>query len=61
MSDLMRSKSTDEEHERLEQLAQQYLNSPILISQLSNRVYEKLHSDLRIQQERMGNSSTGRQ
>ncbi|MBW4457589.1 MAG: hypothetical protein KME55_35840 [Nostoc indistinguendum CM1-VF10] len=52
---------TDFEHNRLAQSAQQYLNNPMLMHQLCDRVYEKLHTDIKIQKERIGNSSTGRQ
>ncbi len=52
---------TDFEHNRLAQSAQQYLNNPMLMHQLCDRVYEKLHADIKIQKERIGNSSTGRQ
>jgi hypothetical protein len=51
---------TDFEHNRLTQSAQQYLNNPVLMHQLCDRVYERLHANLKIQQERIGNSSTGR-
>lgn len=52
---------TDFEHDRLAQSAQQYLNNPVLMHQLCDRVYERLHADIKIQRERIGNSSTGRQ
>jgi hypothetical protein len=52
---------TDFEYNRLTQLAQRYLNNPVLMHQLCDRVYERLHADLKIQKERIGNSSTGRQ
>lgn len=49
------------EDSRLAQLAQQYLNNPVLMHQLCDRVYERLYADIKIQKERIGNSSTGRQ
>jgi hypothetical protein len=49
------------EQERLTQLAQRYLDDPVLQEKLCDRVYEQFRSDLRIQRERLGNSSTGRQ
>lgn len=49
------------EHNRLAQLAQGYLNNPVLMHQLCDRVYERLNADIKIQRERIGNSSTGRQ
>ncbi|WP_335213382.1 hypothetical protein [Nostoc sp.] len=52
---------TDFEHNRLAQSAQQYLNNPMLMHQLCDRVYEQLNADIKIQKERIGNSSTGRQ
>ena len=52
---------TDFEHNRLAQLAQQYLNNPMLMHQLCDRVYERLNANIKIQRERIGNSSTGRQ
>lgn len=52
---------TDFEYNRLAQSAQQYLNNPMLMHQLCDRVYEKLNADIKIQKERIGNSSTGRQ
>lgn len=52
---------TDFEYNRLAQSAQQYLNNPVLIHQLCDRVYERLYTDIKIQRERIGNSSTGRQ
>lgn len=42
-------------------LAQQYLDNPELMGPLCDRVYTLLYADLRIQRERLGNSSTGRQ
>jgi hypothetical protein len=51
----------DDEQNRLNHLATHYLNHPELIAPLGDRVYERLHSDLRIQQERIGNPSIGRQ
>jgi hypothetical protein len=50
----------DFEYNRLAQSAQQYLNNPVLMHQLCDRVYERLHADLKIQRERIGNFSTGR-
>lgn len=47
--------------QNIEQIAQQYLDNPALMSTLCDRVYELLTADLRLQRERMGNSSTGRQ
>ncbi len=52
---------TDFEYNRLAQLAQGYLNNPVLMHQLCDRVYEGLHADIKIQRERIGNSSIGRQ
>lgn len=52
---------TDFEHNRLAQTAQRYLDNPMLMHQLCDRVYERLYADLKIQRERIGNSSTGRQ
>ncbi|WP_375509713.1 hypothetical protein [uncultured Nostoc sp.] len=52
---------TDFEYNRLAQSAQQYLNNPVLMHQLCDRVYERLYADIKIQIERIGNSSTGRQ
>lgn len=52
---------TDFEYNRLAQSAQQYLNNPMLMHQLCDRVYEQLNADIKIQKERIGNSSTGRQ
>ncbi|RCJ42046.1 hypothetical protein A6770_35320 [Nostoc minutum NIES-26] len=52
---------TDFEYNRLAKLAQQYLNNPVLMHQLCDRVYERLHADLKIQQQRIGNSNKGRQ
>jgi hypothetical protein len=49
------------ERKRLAQLAQRYLDDPVLQEKLCDRVYELFRSDLRIQRERLGNSSTGRQ
>ncbi|MEH2438449.1 MAG: hypothetical protein V7K25_30355 [Nostoc sp.] len=49
------------EDNRLAQLAQKYLNNPLLMHQLCDRVYERLNADIKIQRERIGNSSTGRQ
>jgi hypothetical protein len=49
------------EQECLTQLAQRYLDDPVLQKKLCDRVYEQFRSDLRIQRERLGNSSTGRQ
>jgi hypothetical protein len=49
------------ESNRLAQLAQGYLNNPVLMDQLCDRVYEQLNADIKIQRERIGNSSTGRQ
>jgi hypothetical protein len=54
------STDKDIEHNRLAQLAQQYLNNPMLMYQLCDRVYERLHADIKIQKERIGNSNTGR-
>ena len=51
----------DFEQNRLAQSAQRYLNNPLLMHQLCDRVYERLHADLKIQRERIGNSSIGRQ
>ncbi|PZD71852.1 hypothetical protein C1752_04562 [Acaryochloris thomasi RCC1774] len=48
-------------HERLAQLAERCLNEAVLAEQLCDRIYEQLYSDLRIQRERIGNPSTGRQ
>jgi hypothetical protein len=48
------------EQERLTQLAQRYLNDLVLQGKLCDRVYEQFRSDLRIQKERLGDSSTGR-
>ena len=54
--------NADFEHNRLTQLAQQYyLNNPVLMHQLCDRVYERLYKNLKIQKERIGKSSTGRQ
>jgi hypothetical protein len=55
------STDTDFENNRLAQLAQSYLDNPMLMHQLCDRVYERLYTDLKIQRERIGNSSTGRQ
>jgi hypothetical protein len=52
---------TDFETNRLTQLAQSYLNNPMLMHQLCDRVYKRFYTDLTIQRERIGNSSTGRQ
>ncbi len=52
---------TDFEYNRLAQSAQQYLNNPMLMHQLGDRVYERLYADIKIQKERIGKSSTGRQ
>ncbi|WP_214435384.1 hypothetical protein [Dendronalium phyllosphericum] len=52
---------TDFEYNRLAQSAQLYLNNPVLMHQLCDRVYERLYADIKIQRERIGNSSTGRQ
>ncbi len=52
---------TDFEYNRLAKSAQQYLNNPMLMHQLCDRVYEQLNADIKIQKERIGNSSTGRQ
>ena len=41
-------------------IAQKYLNDSVLMHQLSDRVYERLYKNLKIQKERIGNSSTGR-
>ena len=49
------------EHNRLTQLNQLYLNNPMLMHQLCDLVYERLYKNLKIQQERIGNSYTGRQ
>lgn len=49
------------ETNRLTQLAQSYLDNPILMHQLCDRVYERVYTDLKIQRERIGNSSRGRQ
>ena len=53
--------NTDFEYNRLAQSAQQYFNNSMLMHQLCNRVYEQLNADIKIQKERIGNSSTGRQ
>lgn len=45
----------------IEQIAQQYLDDPVLMQALCDRVYELLYADLRLQRERLGNSSIGRQ
>jgi hypothetical protein len=52
---------TDFETNRLAQLAQSYLDNPMLMHQLCDRIYERLYADLKIQRERIGNSSIGRQ
>ena len=52
---------TDCQDNRLTQSAQQYLDNPMLMHQLCDRVYERLHADLKIQRERIGNYSRGRQ
>jgi hypothetical protein len=52
---------TDSEANRLAQLAQSYLDNPMLMHQLCDRIYERLYTDLKIQRERIGNSSIGRQ
>ncbi len=49
------------EHNRLTQLAQQYLNNLVLIHQLCDRVHERLYRNLKIQKERIGNSCIGKQ
>lgn len=51
---------TDFEHNRLAHLARLYINNPVLMHQLCDRVYERLHADLKIHAERIGNSSIGR-
>ncbi len=55
------STSIDFEQNRLAQSAQRYLNNPALMRQLCDRVCERLYADLKIQRERIGNSSIGRQ
>ncbi len=55
------STPTDCEDKRLAKLAQRYLDNPMLLHQLSDRVYELLYADIKIQKERIGNSSIGRQ
>ncbi|MEH1959993.1 MAG: hypothetical protein V7L05_08960 [Nostoc sp.] len=52
---------TDFEYNCLAQSAQQYLNNPMLMHQLCDRVYDRFYADIKIQKERIGNSSTGRQ
>ncbi|MCL6750125.1 hypothetical protein KBT16_03685 [Nostoc sp. CCCryo 231-06] len=52
---------TDFEHDRLAQSAQRYLDNPVLMNQLCDRVYERLHAELKLQKERIGNSNSGRQ
>jgi hypothetical protein len=54
------STCTNTETNRLAQLAQSYLDNPMLMHQLCDRVYERLYTDLKIQRERIGNSSIGR-
>ncbi|RUT01471.1 hypothetical protein DSM106972_065680 [Dulcicalothrix desertica PCC 7102] len=54
------STDKDIEHNRLVQLAQKYLNNPMLMHQLCDSVYKRLHANLKIQKERIGNSNTGR-
>lgn len=54
------STDKDIEHNRLAQLAQTYLNNPMLMHQLCDSVYERLYTNLKIQKERIGNSNTGR-
>ncbi len=48
------------EQERLTQLAQQYLDDPVLQGKLCDRVYTLLYADLRTQRERIGYCSRGR-
>ncbi|MGF1602846.1 MAG: hypothetical protein ACFCU8_12635 [Thermosynechococcaceae cyanobacterium] len=43
------------------QLAEHCLQDEVLAEQLCDRIYDQLYSDLRIQRERIGNPSTGRQ
>ncbi len=47
--------------QNIEQVAQQYLDNPALMNALCDRVYQLLYFDLRLQRERIGNSSIGRQ
>ncbi|PSB28209.1 hypothetical protein [Chlorogloea sp. CCALA 695] len=51
---------TDYKDNSLAQLAQQYLDNPVLMDRLCDRVCERLYADIQIQRERIGNSSTGR-
>ena len=60
-SDRTNLSHTDFEQNRLAESAQRYLNNPLLMHQLCDRVYDRLHADLKIQRERTGNSSIGRQ
>ena len=55
------SSSSNSPQQNIEQIAQQYLGDPALMDALCDRVYELLRADLRLQRERLGNSSTGRQ
>jgi type II secretory pathway component PulK len=45
---------------QLAQLAERCLKDERLAEQLCDRIYNQLQSDLRVQQERVGNPSTGR-
>ncbi len=49
------------EYERLEKLAERCLQDSLLAEELCDLIYAQLQSDLRIQRERIGNPSTGRQ
>jgi hypothetical protein len=48
------------EQERLTQLAQRYLDDPVLQGKLCDRVYTLLYVDLRTQRERIGYCRRGR-
>jgi hypothetical protein len=54
------SPTVKSDDERLNQLAQRYLDDLVLQGKLCDHIYTILYSDLKIQRERIGNFKQGR-